>query len=332
MSRPHRWPRRHPVLVSLLLVTVTWGLTVTAAVALRADDAPPVSFGGAFTPAPTQPATIAPAAQPSPQPSAAQPPAGWSVVRSSDSGAPLVATSLVHPDPGGQRSFVGAAWLSRTDLRFTLVPGTQQPGDRWTTQGEVPPALRPGLVAVFNSGFKYRDITGGFQAEGREARPLVDGQASLVVRADGTASVGEWGHDVGPAPDVVAVRQNLEPIVADGRAVAGLLTRHDDSWGKERWQTQRTARSALGQLQDGALVYVAGPDMDLQQLADALVSVHAVRGMQLDIHTNMETFHIFDPGDGPGPGPTRELLDLMTAASDRYLVPDTRDFIAVTTP
>lgn len=328
MTRSHRWPRRHPILVSLLVGIVAWGLIVTAAVHLRSDSPPPVSSAGAFAPTSTQPAVVAASALPS----APQPPEGWSVIRTSDAGAPLVATSLVHPDPNNERAFVGAAWMSPTDLRFTLIPGTQQPGGRWTTHGQVPGDVRPNLVALFNSGFKYKDITGGFQAEGRTARRLVDGQASLVIRTDGTASVGAWGHDVGPATGIVAVRQSLQPIVVDGRAVEGLLTRHDGSWGKERWQTQHTARSALGQLADGALVYVAGPDMDLQQLADALVAVHAVRGMQLDIHANMETFHIFGPGDRAGPGRSRELLDLMTAAPGRYLVPDKRDFIAVTTP
>ncbi len=69
--------------------------------------------------------------------------------------------------------------------------------------------------------------------------------------------------------------------------------------------------------------------MDLEDLAAALVAVGAGQGMELDIHANMETFHIFDPGHGTSAGVV-ELLELMTAGPDRYLVPDRRDFLAVT--
>ncbi|UUK33960.1 MULTISPECIES: hypothetical protein [Rhodococcus] len=39
----------------------------------------------------------------------------------------------------------------------------------------------PSLVAAFNSGFKLKDIRGGFHWNGILVRPLVDGQASVVI-------------------------------------------------------------------------------------------------------------------------------------------------------
>lgn len=260
----------------------------------------------------------------------ARPPSGWPVVRTSKSGAPLIATHLLHPDGSDPKAFAAAAWLSPTGLRFTLVPGTMQPGGSWSTNAEVPAEQRSALAAIFNSGFKYKDLDGGFRAEGRTVVPLKQGEASLAITSDGAATIGAWGTDIKENTDLVAVRQNLHLIVDGSQAVDGLLTRHDGSWSSEHHQTQHTLRSGLGQLADGSLVYVAGPDMDLQQLADALVSVHAVKGMQLDIHPNMIVFHLFQPGSGATPGTAEQLLDLMTAPLDRYLVPDRRDFITAT--
>ncbi|QXC61606.1 phosphodiester glycosidase family protein [Aquihabitans sp. G128] len=320
MTARHRTLRRATALAAAILLATGCacvGLTVHPFVAQGGQ---PVSSAGAFT-GPTTPAH--------PVKQSAQPPSGWAQQRTTSVGAPLMATSLLQPDPTDPRAFVAAAWLS-PDLQFHVVPGTTQPGGTWSTTGQVPSALRSSLVAVFNGGFKYQDLTGGFEAEARVARRLVVGQASLVVRRDGSAQVGAWGTDIAPSPDIVAVRQNLMPIVEQARSVPGLLTLHDGSWSTEHHQVQRTPRSALGQRPDGSLVYVAGPDLDLAQLAAGLVQAGAVTGMELDIHPNMVVFHLFAGGNATGPGTSKELLQVMTAASDRYLTPDRRDFVAVT--
>lgn len=260
-------------------------------------------------------------------PGQSAPPAGWSVERTNRAGVPLIATRLLHPEPNDQRAFVGAAWLSASGLRFTLVPGTAQPGGRWQTDGAVPAGDRAMLAAVFNSGFKLTDIDGGFRAQGRTARPMRVGEATLALTADGHARVGAWGSDIVDRPEIVAARQNLHLIVAGGRTEPGLLTRHDGTWSTARHQVQRTPRSGIGQLADGSLVYLAGPDLDLQQLADAFTSIHAVTAMQLDIHPNMEVFHLFQRGQRATPGPARSLLSVLAAPMHRYLVPDRRDFV-----
>lgn len=318
-TRFERWAILFPV-VPIVLVAAFIVAGCIRPLAVKGGQ--PMDASGAFGGRPVAAAT-APAGS-------AQPPTGWSVMRTSKSGAPLIATQLLHPDSRDKQAFAAAAWLSPTGLRFTLVPGTIQPGGSWATNAEVPADQRSSLAAVFNSGFKYKDLDGGFRAEGTTAVPLKQGEASLAITKDGTATVGAWGTDITDSPDLVAVRQNLHLIVDGGTAVDGLLTRHDGSWSTEHHQVQHTLRSGLGQLADGSLVYVAGPDMDLQQLADALVSVHAVKGMQLDIHPNMIVFHLFGPGSGTAPGKAQQLLELMTAPLNRYLVPDRRDFITAT--
>jgi hypothetical protein len=105
---------------------------------------------------------------------------------------------------------------------------------------------------------------GGYYTEGRMIDPLVRGAASLVVYASGSVTVGAWGSDVTMTPSVAAVRQNLFPLLANGRAAARASTRTWRVWGgtgpcgaglhgaEHQW------RSGLGVIVGGALIYVDG--------------------------------------------------------------------------
>jgi hypothetical protein len=58
----------------------------------------------------------------------------------------------------------------------------------------------------------------GYMQEGHVISPLRRGLASLVIDRSGQARIGVWGSGV-PAPGeaVYSVRQNLPPLVLDGR-------------------------------------------------------------------------------------------------------------------
>jgi hypothetical protein len=160
----------------------------------------------------------------------------------------------------------------------------------------VPPELRAGLVAAFNSGFKMAAAQGGFYADGRYARPLRDGAASLVVDRNGRMSVAAWGRDARFGPDVAAVRQNLALIVDNGVADPGLGSNAGGRWGSARNQLQYTWRSAVGTDPAGNLVYVGGNQLNLTALAHALTLAGVSRGMELDIHPRMVDLLGYHPG------------------------------------
>ncbi len=73
---------------------------------------------------------------------------------------------------------------------------------------------------------------------------------------------------------------------------------------------QHQWRSGLGITADGALVYAAGPALDPLQLAQLLVRVGVVRGMQLDINPDWPDFVSYDPLAGALAAPSngRKLL------------------------
>lgn len=256
--------------------------------------------------------------------------ATWVPGRLGDNGRPLIYTGFLRPDPRHLSLVAGVAWMRAGTSVAHLVAGTRQPGGSgWPGNAAIPAGDVAGLIATFNSGFKMADITGGFYLAGKTARPLRDGQASLVIDRKGQATVGQWGRDVSMTQNVVAVRQNLALVVDGGAPVAGLAGNAGGRWGTPRNQFQFTWRSGLGVDAKGNLVYVAGNTMNLTTLATAMVDAGIVRGMQLDIHTGMASFSSWQANSGGQSLPSK-LLPGMTRSAYRYLIADQRDFIYLT--
>lgn len=246
-------------------------------------------------------------------------------------GGPALYTGWFRPDPAYPSRPVGVAWFDRSATTAHLVAGTRQPvAGGSAAAAQVPAELRGSLVAVFNSGWKMADINGGYYAGGQEVVPLRPGAASLVVDAGGRVSVGEWGRDATMGPQVAAVRQNLDLVVDAGSPVPGLRDNADGRWGSARNQFQFTWRSGIGTDAAGDLVYLAGDQLTLAGLADAMVAAGVQRGMELDIHTGNAVLTSFDPAAPDLAASGTRLLPYMNQRLNRFLVPDQRDFVAVT--
>lgn len=290
---------------------------------------------GAAPPAPPAPSGPAPAAQPPPLPLlTGQTPlaheAEW--LPNQDGGAiPALYSAYFRPDAGAPSQIVGVPWMNQDLAGTHLFAGTAEPVAGTTpSAAQVPQDLRSRLIAVFNSGWKMADSRGGFYSAGKSLVPLHDGVASLVIDTSGRVTVGQWNRDVRLGRDVAAVRQNLDLIVDNGRPVDGLADNATGAWGSPRNQFQFTWRSGLGTDRSGNLIYVAGDQLTLAGLADAMTAAGVQRGMELDIHPKTVTFTIIRP-TAPGAGlDATKLLPAMVEPADRYLTPDHRDFLAVT--
>lgn len=254
----------------------------------------------------------------------------WAVARQSTAGKPLLWTTWFRADPGHLPVSAAAALMPRGTYRLNLMPGTREPVVGMASHNgySVPAADRSGLIATFNAGFKMNDSHGGWWTTASAAVPLVDGRASVVILRDGSARVGTWNRTVRKTPDVVAVRQNLDQVIVDGRIVDGLAGNANGRWGTVRSQFQYTWRSGLGTDAHGNLIYVAGNRLTLATLAGAMQQAGIVQGMELDIHSAMVSFDIERPGPNGVTG--ERLLNSMNSPTDRYLVDDQRDFFYVT--
>lgn len=252
----------------------------------------------------------------------------WQPLRTDAHGVPTGYTAYFRPDPHHRSVVVGVAWIRTTAARAHLVAGTAQPGHGFPTAAAVPAASVPDLVATFNSGWRFKDISGGFLLNGQAVLPLVPGRATAAIDNSGRITVGQWGRDLLPGPRWVAARQNLDLIVDGGQLMPGLDLNRHGRWGTPKSQFQYTGRSALGIDRSGNLIYIAGDGLTLHTVAVALKEAGAVSGMELDIHRGMQAFASWMPVQGHIE-PVK-LLPTLLPRSDRYLVADQHDFFYLT--
>jgi hypothetical protein len=253
--------------------------------------------------------------------------------RTGADGLPLLYTTFVRPDPIHTSLVTGLAWLDPKRVRLDLYSGYDQPGGKgWALTGPLPDEVRPALVAAFNSGFKLADSRGGYMAEGRVApgHPLVTGKASFIIRADGTATVGLWGRDAAPGPDIRAVRQNLQLLIDGGKEAPNLDINSLANWGWTVKNATLVWRSGVGVDAQGHLIYAGGNGLSVHSLANVLLAAGCVRAMELDINSQWVAFlsYATNPAVPGGAAPTKLIPDMRTSVN-RYFQPSNRDFFAV---
>jgi hypothetical protein len=271
-----------------------------------------------------------PAPPPLPAPAGLPPLPGegqWQPVVSTPHGD-AVRMTTVRPDAAHTSFLVGVLWMDPTLVRGVLHPGTEDPGGDWSVPPSVDPTEQRTVVSAFSVGFRLQgDSHGGWYLDGREARPLVPGAASLVIHRDGSADVGAWGSEVRMTPDVAAVRQNLIPLVDHGVVDPTCATGGTAEWGSTVGQAAYINRSAFGVTATGAEIYVGGPALSVCTLGDILRSAGAVRGMELDINPAWVSGAYFHPTGQPRPD-AFQLFPGEQVGAQHYLQTSSRDFVS----
>jgi hypothetical protein len=255
----------------------------------------------------------------------------WRPTGRSVAGLPALYTAFFRPDAVHTSLVAAAMWMDTKLLATSYVVGLREPGGPQPWGAEVPPTLRAGLVAAFNSGFKIDSAHGGVYANGQIIRPLVKGGASLVIDKHGRATVAKWGRDVKMSPQIAAVRQNLALIVDHGRPARGLPSNTNGAWGDTLGNQVFVWRSGVGIDRNGALVYVAGPGLTAVTLAVLLQRAGCVRAMELDINPDWVSAYTYQQTSPTNPAAVQgvKLLPDMRRSENRYLVPGERDFFAL---
>ena len=179
------------------------------------------------------------------------------------------------------------------------VPKIAGPSIDWPIEG---PA---GIIAVFNGGFKQKANAGGAVVDGVTLSALVKGDMTLAINALGNWTMGVWGAKGFPAPgfDAVTYRQNLAPLVQDGRIGPSAAVANWRAWGSPLNNNPLTPRTGLGVDSSGNLIFVATMEpVQVIQVAQALVGAGAVQGMELDMNPFWPILGASSaPLHGPGP-------------------------------
>ena len=215
-------------------------------------------------------------------------------------------------------------------VTYVLHNGSEDPGaaaGRVQAGPAVAGAERKRLLAAFNGGFKLSAGVGGYEQEGHVVSALRRGLTSLVIDRSGQARIGVWGRGVPtPGEAVYSVRQNLPPLVLNGRPTAAAA---DTSlWGATLGGGEYVARSALGQDASGDLIYAASMGTTAADLAFVLAYAGARIAMELDINPQWVQL---DVARRPG-GSLRASIRGQDRPANQYLTGWARDFIAVLGP
>jgi hypothetical protein len=240
-------------------------------------------------------------------------------------GAPGVYVTTFRTDPVYPRIVAYVAWFDHTRTQLALYPGRYEPPDA-SPRGpmEVPHPERWRLLATFNSGFLLRDSRGGFFVNGDSAAPLRDGQGTILAYKDGSVDVRTWEAGPVPSRQVVLAQQNLPLIVTAGKP--NPLLANNGLWGSTLGNAVRVWRSAAGVDRRGNLIYAAANDQTAASIAAVMIRAGAVRAIELDINAEWPTLVTYGPG---GVGNATKVVPNDQQPTDRYLVPDDRDFFAV---
>ena len=240
--------------------------------------------------------------------------------------------ALVRGHPAAwiaERSGVTLMRFDQSFVHLTLHTGLTDGGAvGWTYGDQITPREIHLVVAAFNGGFKLTYTNVGFMSGGHVAVALKPGLASIVTYTDGTTNIAAWRNGVpSQRKTVFSVLQNQYLLVDRGVAAANVMSCVIACWGVTIQNLIVVPRSGLGITGTGQLVWAAGEELTPAGLADALVSVGAVRAIELDINPYAVAGYLYvHHASGPVALP---VVRGQQGIPGQLLAPDNRDFLAV---
>jgi hypothetical protein len=218
--------------------------------------------------------------------------------------------------------------VSANGSNFVAVRVTKTARLKWYQSGAISGTDRPNAILAFNGAFNPGDAGNqtGMQRDGVYlGGTIANGMAAVVGCTDGRFAVGQLGRDVPPAGCATRfVRTNLHLLVDGGAAVGS--AGDPNQWGVPLASVGMfTARSAVGVDRDGNLLYVGSMATYPSTLAQVLVSVGAVRAMQLDINPWWVMAFAYSGGG------TNNLVQNPNHPGDVFASGWSRDFFVATT-
>ena len=221
------------------------------------------------------------------------------------------------------------ATFDPTRVRAAMFNGTETPGGTgWKNGSKIRgSALRP-LIASFNGGFRFEHQPGGYVTEGKTVRKMRKGYATLAISKEGISTVGIWGDTITDDGTWASLRQNLPPLVHNGKSVYANYPKVD--WGNDFGNKVYNFRSALCLRNDGLMMFVAVGKVNIGMLADTLVVLGCKTGMELDINGQWPYFAVYsDFGKATRWG---KIIDNRMGDPNRHLSGSTKDFFALFDP
>jgi hypothetical protein len=234
-----------------------------------------------------------------------------------------------------ERAGVTLVRMDQRQVHLALHAGSADPGGSGWRYGDAAAGREiHHLVLGFNGGFKFITGAGGFESFGRAPVPLQTGLGSIVTYRNGRTQIGAWdgGPPTVPAPGVpiASVRQNLHLLIDHGQPDSSVTGCGTNCWGATVGGADAVARSGLGILGNGQLIWAAGEGLTVAQFADAMAAAGVQRGVQLDINPDWVAGYLYVHHRAGSPTPV-PVVPGQYGIYGHLLVPYSRDFFTVLT-
>ncbi len=267
-----------------------------------------------------------------------EPKLAW-MKRGPEGAPPAFFRTFVRPDEERPYTQVLLVAMDMRQLDLDMEAGTEDP--KPLTGGHGPgriprdPAVLTHVAAAFNGAFKTEHGNYGMMVHKRVLLPPQPNAASVVVLADARVAFGTWGNTgvVGGLegisdPDIASFRQNLDPLLDQGKI---------NPMGRALWgytlpgSGMQTQRSGLCVTAGGQVIYAWGDDVSATALAKAMKMAGCTYGMHLDMNPHHTGFIFAAIDEIKGHKYRSELLSpLMEVSPDRYIEYAPKDFFYVT--
>jgi hypothetical protein len=241
---------------------------------------------------------------------------------------PYFYRTMVRPDAERPYAQVLIVAMDMRQLELDMQAGVEDPkpltGQHGT--GRIPrdPAVLSRVVGAFNGAFKTTHGAYGMMVHRRILLPPKSGAATVVVTQDGRVGLGTWPQSTAIPDDVVSFRQNLEPLVEEGKLTPSGRTQ----WGFSLPGTSiMTERSGLCTTGSGQLFYLWGDEVSATTLGRAMILAGCSYGIHLDMNPHHTGFVFANFRSAASRDYDVKLLTpQMEISPDRYIEYSPKDF------
>ena len=237
----------------------------------------------------------------------------------------------IKPDPKRPYAPVLIVALDMRQLELNMEGGVEDPMPLTGTKsfGRIPrePEVLSRVVGAFNGAFKTTHGAYGMMVNRRVLLPPKPGAATVVVTEDHRVGLGAWGPSEQIPDELISFRQNLDPLVLDGKFnPSGRL-----QWGYQlAGHSVLTERSGVCVTRPGHFFYFWGDDLSGVTLGKAMVQAGCVAGMHLDMNPKHTGFVFTDIRDIKKKDYDARLLSpQMEILPERYIEWSPKDFFYI---
>jgi hypothetical protein len=204
---------------------------------------------------------------------------------------PYYMKTTIRPDAERPYAKVVVVAMDMRQLDLDMEGGVEDPKSLTGVHGagKIPrdPAIINRVVGAFNGAFKTTHGEYGMMVAGKVLLPPRPNAATVVVTKDRRIGLGTWGSTGAIPEDIASLRQNLDPLVEDGKLMPSGRTQ----WGFQLAGTSLFAmRSGLCTSAGGYLYYLWGEELSGQTLAKAMLQAGCTYGMHLDMNLHHTAF------------------------------------------